>query len=121
MKDEFAIVATCTSFQASALESAKKYSELTGKKVRAYHGGTNEIANDPDVDMIAVSIKGHLHRDAVLPALAAKKDIFVEWPAGRNLEECSEMAELAKTNGVKSLVGLQGRASPVIKRVRTWL
>lgn len=52
-----------------------------------------------------------------MPALEAKKTAFVEWPLGANLAEAEEMAATAKSQGVKTLVGLQSRASPSIRKV----
>ncbi len=59
-----------------------------------------------------------MHRQLTLPALKAKKDVFVEWPLGRTLAEAEEMAALAKSMGVKTVVGLQARQAPSIRKVR---
>lgn len=51
-----------------------------------------------------------------MPALHAKKDVFVEWPLGANLAEAEEMNSLAKKQGVKTYVGLQARVqAPFVK------
>ena len=59
-----------------------------------------------------------MHRQLTLPALKAKKDVFVEWPLGRTLAEAEEMAALAKSMGVKTVVGLQARQAPGTRKVR---
>jgi len=53
-----------------------------------------------------------------VPALEAKKDVFVEWPLGNGLKEAEELAALAKKQGVKTLVDLQIRLAPSIRKVR---
>ena len=58
-----------------------------------------------------------MHRELTLPALKAKKDVFVEWPLGRTLAEAEEMAALAKSMGVRTMVGLQARQGPSIRKV----
>lgn len=58
-----------------------------------------------------------MHKRLTLPALLAKKDVFVEWPLGNGLAEAEEMAALAKKQGVKTYVGLQARVQPFIVKV----
>lgn len=52
-----------------------------------------------------------------MPALRAKKDIFVEWPLASSLADAEEMAALAKKQGVKTWVGLQARMQPAMVKV----
>ncbi|KAH8832028.1 hypothetical protein DL96DRAFT_1451655, partial [Flagelloscypha sp. PMI_526] len=87
------------------INSTPKY-ENTGEG--AHYGDTSLIAQDLDLDLIAVSVGSHLHFKAVTPALKVGKNVFVEWPAGANLKETEALAALAKVKGVRTLVGLQG-------------
>ncbi|KAF1950016.1 NAD(P)-binding protein [Byssothecium circinans] len=76
------------------------------------------IANDPNVDIVAVSVKVPEHYALVKPALEAGKDVFVEWPLARNLPEVEELVALAKAKGVRTMVGLQARQSPPVVKAR---
>lgn len=58
-----------------------------------------------------------MHKQLTLPALKAKKDVFVEWPLASNLADAEEMAALAKKQGVKTWVGLQARMQPAMLKV----
>ncbi|KZW03428.1 NAD(P)-binding protein [Exidia glandulosa HHB12029] len=116
----YTIAAVSTSNPLSASASSEKYSSEE-KKVKAYSGDTGAISNDPDVDLVAVSVKTPDHRAAVMPAIAAGKDVFVEWPLGRNFVETKEIAEAARRAGVRSMIGLQGWQSPVVKLAREWI
>ena len=58
-----------------------------------------------------------LHKQLTIPALKAKKDVFVEWPLANGLQEAEELATLAKKQGVKTVVGLQARLAPSILKV----
>jgi predicted dehydrogenase len=118
LSSSFTLTAVSTSSAASASASAKKYSDQVGHPVKPYHGDTSQIANDPDVDLVAVAIKAPLHKAALLPAIEAGKDVFVEWPAGVGLRESIEIAEAAEKKGIKTMVGLQGRHSPVVKKAK---
>ncbi|THV01883.1 NAD-binding Rossmann fold oxidoreductase [Dendrothele bispora CBS 962.96] len=116
--DKYTLTAVSTSSKESAEASAAKYSETTGHKVKAYYGSTEQIAKDPDVELVVVSVKTPLHKQALTPAIEAGKNFFVEWPAGKNTEETKKFAEAAKAKGLKTMVGLQGWHSPAIKKIK---
>ena len=58
------------------------------------------------------------HKQLALPALHAKKSVFVEWPLGNGLQEAEELAALAKKQGVKTAVGLQARLLPSVQKAK---
>ena len=113
LSDKYTIAAIATSSPESAKAAAKFHGVPEDK---AYHSA-EALAKDPDVDMVVVSVKQLLHKQLTLPALNAKKPVLVEWPLGHGLKEAEEMAALAKKQGVKTVVGLQARLSPVIQKV----
>ncbi|KAF8064996.1 oxidoreductase [Lyophyllum atratum] len=114
----YKLTALSTTSAASAAAAAQKYTEQLGRPVKPFYGSTADIAGDPDVDLVVVSVRATSHREAVLPAIEAGKDVFVEWPAGTNVRQTREMAERAKEKGVRAAVGLQGRHSPVVHKVK---
>jgi predicted dehydrogenase len=71
-------------------------------------GDTLAMVRDPEVDIVAVTVKVPEHRAIVLAALEAGKHLFCEWPLGRDLAEAREMAGAAAEAGVHAAVGLQG-------------
>ena len=115
LSDKYTITALGTSRPETAKAAAKAY----GLPENKAYSSAEDIANDPDVDMVVVSVTVEKHKDLAIPALKAKKDVYVEWPLGRNLAEAEELAKLAKTQGVKTVVGIQGRLHPVFQKVRT--
>ena len=119
LADKYTLTAVCTSSEESAKATSAKWSETAGRPVKAYFGkkGYTDIANDPEVDMVVVSVKTPDHYDAVMPAIEAGKDIFVEWAPGKNLEETVRIAEAAKAKGVRSLVGAQGAQGISVNKV----
>ncbi|EEC00005.1 hypothetical protein MPER_00159, partial [Moniliophthora perniciosa FA553] len=86
--------------------------------VKGYHGSTEQIANDPTVDMVAISIRTPGHVEATLPVLRAKKDLFIEWPAGNQLAGTTSIANAARESGVKTLVGFQTRQAAYVRKVK---
>ncbi|KAK2463322.1 hypothetical protein APHAL10511_004633 [Amanita phalloides] len=121
LSDQYTLTAVSTSSAESASETARKFTESTGRPVKAYHGNPESIANDPNVDLVAVAIKAPDHKEAALAAINARKNLFIEWPAGASLDETVELAEAARKQGVRSFVGLQSRQSRTIKKVQELL
>lgn len=117
LRDRYTLTAVSTSSEQSANTSAKKYTEELNHPVEAYYGDSSKIAADPNVDLVVVSVKAPLHKQVLLPVIAAKKDFYIEWPVGTSLKETTEIAEVVKTGGVKGFVGLQGRQAAFVKKV----
>lgn len=113
----YSLRAVSTSSEQSAEASATKYTQVVGHPVKPYYGSTSSIASDPDVELVVVSVKALSHKAALLPAIEAGKNVFVEWPAGVGLAECTEISDAASKKGVRSIVGLQARQSPAIRKV----
>ena len=117
VQQHFKLVAVSTTKAESAATSAVTYSQLFKHEIKAYHGDVNQIASDPDVDFVAVSVRAPSHKDIVKKVIEAGKPFFVEWPVGKSVEETRELATLAKEKGLKTLIGLQGRQSNVTQKV----
>lgn len=117
LSDEYSLVAVSTTNRESAQEAAEKYSQISRSHVKAFYGDTSAIATNPSVDIVLVSVKAVSHKAAALPVIAAGKDLFLEWPAGTNLAETTEMANAARARGIRTMVGMQGRQSPILKKV----
>ncbi|KAK5073768.1 hypothetical protein LTR64_007094 [Lithohypha guttulata] len=106
---------TITAIQNSTRQSAENAaSSLQLSDVKGFYDNPHDLAKDENVDVVAVSVNVPSHYDTVMPALNAGKDIFVEWPLGRNLKEAQEMTTLAKQKGVRTMVGLQARQNPSV-------
>ncbi|KAG0652059.1 Aspirochlorine biosynthesis E [Hyphodiscus hymeniophilus] len=112
---KYKIVALANSSVASA-EASIAYHKLPSS-VKAY--GTPEgIAADPDVDLIVCSVVVTKHYILIKPALLAGKDVYVEWPLGASTAETEELTTLAKEKGVKTVVGVQARADPLVMKLK---
>ncbi|KAJ2913646.1 hypothetical protein MD484_g6747, partial [Candolleomyces efflorescens] len=120
LRETFNLQAVSTTSKASAQETAKKWGKIVGHAIEHYHtdDATRSIAEDTNLDMVVVSVNTMRQRSALLPVIEAGKDFFVEWPAGRGLSETLEIADAAKKRGVRTMVGLQGRQSFVIRKVK---
>ncbi|KAF8994255.1 hypothetical protein BDZ89DRAFT_1085273 [Hymenopellis radicata] len=94
--DKFLLTAVSTTSEKSAKASAEKHSS-DERVVKPYFGSTTHIANDPNVDFVAVAISS----------------------LGKSTAETREFAEAARAKGLRTVVGTQGRQSDVLKKVKS--
>ncbi len=104
--------AVVTQDQLSADEAAKAFGAEKG------YGDAKALFADPEIDIVTVAVNVPAHRDLVLGALAANKQLYCEYPLGRNLAEAEEMAEAAREAGLHVAIGLQLRGNPAARRAR---
>src|SRR5207249_5562820 len=90
-------------------------------KVSAVFSNHEQLVTQPDIDVVAVTVKVPHHRELVSAALAAGKAVYCEWPLGLDLDDARAMAALAAQQGVRTAVGLQARQSPAIEFVQELL
>src|SRR2546429_9233564 len=104
---------------ANSAESASAAGEVF--KVSAVFSNHEQLVTQPDIDVVAVTVKVPHHRELVSAALAAGKAVYCEWPLGLDLDDARAMAALAAQQGVRTAVGLQARQSPAIEFVQELL
>src|SRR5437868_6419699 len=100
-------------------ESARAAGEAFG--VEPVFSDHERLVTQPDVDVVAVTVKVPHHRELVSAALSAGKAVYCEWPLGRDLDDARAMAALAAERRVQTVVGLQGRQAPAIELVQELL
>ncbi len=98
---------------AHSAESARAAGEVFG--VSTVFSDHEQLVTQPDVDVVAVTVKVPHHRELVCAALAAGKAVYCEWPLGRDLDDARAMAALAAGQGVRTVAGLQARQAPAIE------
>lgn len=110
--NQFTITAVSTTRAESAAETAKTYG--------IPHSFDNDaaLAACDDVDLVVVSVKVPYHYELTRTAIEAGKHVFTEWPLGANTEQAAELTALAEAKGVRHVIGLQGRRSPLVNYVR---
>ena len=104
---------------ARSAESARAARGVFG--VSAVFSNHEQLVRQPDIDLVAVTVKVPHHRELVSAALAAGKAVYCEWPLGRDHDDARAMATLAAERGVRTVVGLQARQAPAIGFVQELL
>jgi predicted dehydrogenase len=103
----------------SSVDNARKAvkAHSLGDDTKTY-GSPEDLANDPNVDLVVVNTRVDRHAQVLLPSLLAGKDAFCEWPLDRNAEVARSMVDVAQSGGGKTITGLQGRFNPVVQTLR---
>src|SRR5438309_7368257 len=96
-------------------EAARAAGDVFG--VSTVSSDHEQLVTQPDIDVVAVTVKVPHHRELVTAALAAGKAVYCEWPLGVDLDDARAMAALAADQGVRTVVGLQGRQAPAVEFV----
>ncbi len=89
---------------AHSAESARAAGDVFG--VSAVFSDHEQMVTQPDIDVVAVTVKVPHHRELVTAALTAGKAVYCEWPLGRDLGDARAMAALAAEQGVRTVAGL---------------
>jgi predicted dehydrogenase len=106
------LYAVCTAHEDTARAAADKFGVA-----RAY-GNDKALNADPQVEAVAVAVRVPAHYELCKNALEAGKHVFCEWPLGANTKEAEELAALARKKNLRTMVGLQRRASPAYLYMR---
>ena len=109
---EFELTGVCTTRMETANEAARQFG------ARLAFDDYRKMLAHPEIDAVAVVLRVPAHYEITKDAINAGKHIFTEWPLGRTLEEAEELAGLARSKGVKAVVGLQARAAPAVLQMR---
>lgn len=100
------LTAVCTTRQATAEEAREAF----GAKLA--FSDWREMVASPEIDAVAVVVRVPEHYGPTRAALEAGKHVYTEWPLGRTTAEAEELAGIARTAGVQTVIGLQSRVSP---------
>lgn len=114
-KERYNIVALLNSSVDAARAAIDTYA--LGPATKAY-GSPEDLASDPDVDLVVCCTRVDLHYATVKPSIAAGKAVYVEWPLAHDIAHVRELAALAKEKGVRSVIGLQNRLAPPVLKVK---
>ena len=109
---EFELKAVCTSHPETAMASQEQFGATL-----AFHD-YEEMIRHPEIDIVSVVVRVPLHYEMTMAALRHGKHVYTEWPLGANLAEATEMADMARAQGVRTIVGMQRRCSPIYMWVK---
>jgi len=109
---ETELSAVCTAHAETAKAAAAKFGVT-----RAYDGD-KALNADAEIEAVLVAVRVPAHYELSKNAIEAGKHVFCEWPLGANTKEAEELAALAHKKNVRTMAGLQRRASPAYLYMR---
>jgi predicted dehydrogenase len=92
--------------------------EITNKPSLPVTRRYQELLADKDIDCIIAAVPDHWHRQIVLDAVSAGKDIYCEKPMTHGAAEGVEMAEAQKRTGRIIQIGSQRVSSLICKKAK---
>lgn len=79
-----------------------------------YAVGAEKLLERDDIDLVDIVAPNRFHKELVVAAARAGKNIYCEKPLGLNTEECLEMYRETKKAGVRTAVAFNKRRWPAI-------
>jgi predicted dehydrogenase len=101
--------------QARRLEAAEKLAKQAG--IKYVVNTPEELASHPEVDLVVIVTTAPQHDESIRAAIAAKKDVYAEWPFTTSTKNAEELTALAKAAGIRTIIGLQRRLAPTFRYV----
>ena len=109
---EAELYAVCTAHADTAQAAADKLG------VRRAYGNDKALNADAEVEAVLVAVRVPAHYELSKNAIEAGKHVYSEWPLGANTKEAEELAAMARQKNVRTMAGLQRRASPAYLYMR---
>lgn len=85
--------------------SKKALSKARNAGVKKTFTDYKDLLKQPEIDAVIIALPTHFHLRCATEAAEAKKQIFLEKPIARNLEEANAIISASKRNSVKLMIG----------------
>jgi len=99
-----------TGTPAKAVEWSKRYN-IPQKNIYSYHT-FDEIAHNPDIDIIYVVLPVSMHKEYTIRAAKAGKHVICEKPMALNAKDCQDMITACKNAGRMLSIGYRLHFEP---------
>lgn len=107
LDDLFEVVAVCTTRMETATEAARRF-----EVPHAFDNVERMLLELPEIDVVCVSVRPVVQHQVVMAALHAGKHVYCEQPLGTTTAQAQEMFELARSKGLRTVVGHQHHYEP---------
>ncbi|PQA55119.1 Gfo/Idh/MocA family protein [Siphonobacter curvatus] len=115
MTEKCYLAGIVTGTPAKAQQWKAKYN-LADKNIYNYQN-FDQIANNPDIDIVYVVLPPSMHREYVVRAAKAGKHVFCEKPMAPSVADCEAMIKACADNKVKLAIGYRCQHDPNIQAV----
>lgn len=91
-------------------------------QAKHYRDFREMLAREGDrIDAVTISTPDHVHAVAAITAMQMGKHVFCQKPLTRTIAEARRVAEVARSTGVATQMGIQGHAGEGIRLIREWI
>lgn len=97
---------------------AKRYKDAGYDMPETTYSDYRKLLDQKDLDAIIIATPDHHHRDMLIKAVQADKDVYVEKPLTKSIDEGREMVEAVRTAKKVVQVGNQRHSGPHWRRCR---
>lgn len=109
LSDLFEVIAVCTTRMQSATATARHF-----QIPHAFDNVERMLKELPEIDAVCVCVQPAVHYQVTMAALRAGKHVYCEHPLGIATDQAQEMYELARGNGVRTIVGHEYHYEPAV-------
>jgi predicted dehydrogenase len=81
------------------------------------HADHRALLDDKTIQAVVIATPDHWHKDQLLDSVRAGKDVYLEKPFARTIDEGAQMVEAVKKSQRIVQVGMQRRSSPIVQEV----
>jgi len=81
-------------------------------------GDWRRLVADPSIDVVDICSPNYLHREMALAAIAAGKHVWCEKPLALDVAEAREVADAARSAGIRHLIGFNYSCNPLVRLAR---
>jgi UDP-N-acetylglucosamine 3-dehydrogenase len=101
---------------ADVSERALSYAKKIG--VRNVYKNYEDLIKNNELDAVVISLPNFLHLETAVKVAEAGKEIMLEKPLARNVEEGKKILASVKSNGVRLMMGYDMRFNPPLKEIK---
>src|SRR6188474_3234598 len=98
-------------------ESWKKKYNIPDKNIYNYQN-FDQVANNPDIDVVYVVLPPSMHEEYVIRAANAGKQVWCEKPMAPTAKECQEMIDACRKNKKSLAIGYRLQHEPTTQEYR---
>jgi len=102
-----------------AANTAERFARAFG--IPHQHSSYDELANDPDVDVVYIATPHPFHMENTILCLKAGKAVLCEKPFAINAGQAQQMINVARAEKLLLMEAMWTRFLPIIAKVRKWL
>jgi predicted dehydrogenase len=109
LSDLYELSAVCTTRMETATETARQF-----QVPHAFDSVERMLRELPDIDVVCVCVRPVVHHQVVMAALRAGKHVYCEQPLGVATAQAQEAYEMARSKGLRTVVGHQYHYEPAV-------